>query len=70
MGVYEGRGQLAKAIKDLTQRWGETKMSWTDQKSEEFEKRYVQQFEADLRQAVTAMEHMATVLNQVHRECE
>jgi hypothetical protein len=70
MGVYEGRGQLAKAMKDLTQRWGETKMSWTDQKAEEFERRYVQQIEADLRQAVTAMEHMATVLHQVRRDCE
>lgn len=70
MGLYEGRGQLAKAMKDLAQRWGETKMSWTDQQAAEFERRYVQQFEADLRQAVTAMEHMATVLNQVHRECE
>ena len=70
MGVYEGRGQLAKAIKDLTQRWGETKMLWTDQKSEEFERRYIHTIEADLRQAVTAMEHIASVLNQVHRDCE
>jgi hypothetical protein len=70
MGVYEGRGQLAKAVKDLTQKWHETKMSWTDQQAEEFEKRYIQQFEGDLRQAVTAMEHMASVLNQVYRDCE
>jgi hypothetical protein len=70
MGVYEGRGQLAKGIKELNQKWGETKMAWTDSKAEEFEKRYIQQIEADLRQAVTAMEHMAGVLNQCRHECE
>lgn len=70
MGVYEGRGQLAKALKDLTLRWNETKMSWTDQKSEEFEKRYIQPMEADLRQAASAMEHIAGILNMVHRDCE
>jgi hypothetical protein len=70
MGVYEGRGQLAKAIKDLSLRWGETKMSWTDHQAEEFERRYIQQITADLRQAVTAMEHIASVLNQVYHDCE
>jgi hypothetical protein len=70
MGVYEGRGQLAKALKDLTLKWSETKMSWTDQQSEEFEKRYIIPMQADLRQAVTAMEHIASVLNQVHHDCE
>ena len=28
MGVYEGRGQLSKSIKELLLRWNETRMSW------------------------------------------
>lgn len=70
MGVYEGRGQLSKALKDLMQKWHEAKLSWTDEQAEDLEKRYLQPLEADLRSAVTAMEHMSTVLHQVHRACE
>ena len=32
MGVYEGRGQLAKAIKSLMQQWAETRSSWSDER--------------------------------------
>ena len=36
MGVYEARGQLAKLMKELTDRWGETKVDWDDVVSEAF----------------------------------
>lgn len=70
MGVYEGRGQLAKAIKTLTMRWQETRMSWDDQLARRFEERFLKPLEMDLRSAVGAMEHMATMLHQIHRDCE
>jgi hypothetical protein len=70
MGVFEGRGQLAKAVKDLQQKWSATKASWNDPMSEEFERRYLDPLESDVRSAVTAMEHMSAVLHQVHRAVE
>ena len=70
MGVFESRGQLAKAVKDLQQKWAEAKGSWNDPVSEEFEKRYLDPLNADVRSAVTAMEHMSAVLHQVHRAVE
>jgi hypothetical protein len=70
MGVYEGRGQLAKAVKELQQKWSQTRMSWNDNVAEEFEKRYLEPIEADLRSATTAMEHMSAVLHSIRRAVE
>lgn len=70
MGVYEGRGQLSKAIKLVQLRWQETRTSWNDAASEHFEKKFLEPLEADLRTAATAMEHMASVLAQIRRDCQ
>lgn len=70
MGVYEGRGQLSKAIKQLQMRWQEATSSWNDAASVQFDKKFLEPLEADLRTAVTAMDHMAAVLVQVRRDCQ
>jgi hypothetical protein len=70
MGVYEGRGQLAKSIKLLMQQWAETRSSWSDERAREFEEKYLHTLEQDLRNAVGAMDHMAIYLGQVKRDCD
>ena len=70
MGVYESRGQLSKGIKDLANRWLETKGAWDDAVSRKFEDRYLQPLEADLKSAASAMDQMAILLSQIRRECE
>jgi len=70
MGVYESRGQVAKAMKDLTDRWADTKMDWDDVVSQRFEERFLKPLEADLRTATGAMDHVAQLLSQVRRECQ
>ena len=69
MGVYEGRGQLARAMKDLMIRWGETKIAWKDSVSQEFEERFLAPLERDLRTATSAMDTAAQALNQVRQDC-
>jgi len=70
MGVFEGRGTLSKALKQLLLRWQEARTSWNDAASVHFEKKFLDPLEADLRQAVSAMDHMAAVLAQARRDCE
>jgi hypothetical protein len=70
MGVHEGRGNLAKAMKDLTRKWAETKGSWDDATSEQFEKRHVLPIERDLRNAIAAMDAVATQLASARRDCQ
>jgi len=70
MGVYEGRGQLAKAYKNLVMKWQETRSGWTDAAAVQFEKKFLEPLEVDLRNAGGAMDHMATILSQIRRDCE
>jgi hypothetical protein len=70
MGVYEGRGTLNKAMKQLEMRWQEVRLSWTDSRSEEFEQKILIPLQHDLRNAVAAMDHMAVVTSRIRQECE
>lgn len=70
MGVYETRGQLAKLMKDLTDKWAATQVDWDDVVSRNFEKKFLVPLEADLRNATAAMDHMGQFLSQVRRDCE
>jgi hypothetical protein len=69
MGVYEGRGSLAKAIKQLDNRWIDARMSWDDIRSREFEERFLMPLRMDLRNAVSAMDQMAVLLTRIRGEC-
>ena len=70
MGVYESRGQLAKLMKELNDKWADTKMDWDDVVSDHFEKRFMNPLEADLRNATGAMDQMALLLSQIRRDCQ
>jgi hypothetical protein len=69
MGVYEGRGTLGKAMKDLNIRWAEARTNWQDKQAEDFEKEHLQPLQKDLAQCVTAMDHIATLLSTIRKEC-
>lgn len=70
MGVYEGRGQLDKAMKELLGRWLETTTHWGDARSRQFEERFLRSFEMDVKQAAGAMEHMVIILSRAHSDCD
>lgn len=69
MGVYEGRGTLGRAMKDLNIRWAEARMSWLDKQAEDFEKEHLVPLQRDLAQCVNAMDQMASLLNTIRKEC-
>ena len=70
MGVYEGRGQLGKASKELINAWQECKASWKDQNAAQFERKHLIPLEMDLRNAVSAMDVMAQLLSAIKRDCQ
>ncbi len=70
MGVYEARGSLEKAMKDLMVKWTQTKASWDDPMSRAFEERFLAHLQMDMRNAVGAMDQMAVLLQQAYHECE
>ncbi len=70
MGLYEGRGNLNKSMKDLLIKWDATKQDWSDEVAENFEKDYLAPLEQAVRQAVSTMDQMAQVLSRVDRDCK
>jgi len=70
MGVYEGRGQLGKGMKQLMAAWIETRASWKDANAERFEKKHLVPLEMDMRAAVSAMDVMSQLLSAIKRDCE
>lgn len=70
MAIYEGGGQLAKALRHLLGQWEETRMAWDDAQALDFEEKYLIPLQQDLRSATRAMAHMATLLEKIRHDCE
>jgi hypothetical protein len=70
MGLYEGRGQIGKMMKDLSNRWHETRLNWDDEQARRFEEKFIEPMEMDARNAISAMDEMASLLTQIKQECE
>lgn len=70
MGVYEGRGQLSRSMKDLMSRWIEAKSSWDDANSAHFEENVLLLLQRDMQTAVAAMDAMAVLISQAHHDCD
>jgi hypothetical protein len=70
MGMHEGTGQLAKAMKLLMEKWAQTRGVWDDEVAAKFEKTYLEPLNMDLRSALTAMDQMSVLLQQIRRDCE
>ena len=69
MGVYEGRGQLTKAMRDLLFRWQEARGAWDDPVSKDVEEKFIVPLEQHMKNALSAMDHMGAVLQQVKHDC-
>ena len=69
MGVHEGRGALARGLKDLLHRWTEVKGAWRDAAADQFEEKFLFELEREIRTATTTMDTMAQMLAQVQRDC-
>ena len=69
MGVYEGRGQLTKAMRDLLFRWQETRSAWDDPVGKSIEEQFIIPLEQHMKNALSAMDHMGGVLQQAKHDC-
>ncbi|MGA2581673.1 MAG: hypothetical protein ABSG31_00235 [Tepidisphaeraceae bacterium] len=70
MGMHEGRARLGKSMRQLMARWAATRMQWNDANAENFETQHLAPLEADLRLALTAMDQMSQILQQIKKDCE
>lgn len=69
MSLYEARGNLAKAFKELSIRWLNTKMVWSDDQARRFEEEILLKLERDLKQAGEGIDAMQLLIQQAKRDC-
>jgi len=70
MRVSGSKSRLAAISKELSVRWEETKHSWKDTKSLEFEQRYMIELFARVDKTVAVIEKLDELLNRVRSDCE
>jgi hypothetical protein len=68
MSVSSSR--LAAITKDLWVKWQQTRETWADAKSLEFERKYLQELNAGVDKAVTVMEQLDKLLTKIKSDCE
>ncbi len=64
------QNRLMSLSKDLHAEWMATKEHWSDAKSLEFEKRFLDELNANVNQAISSIDALERVLNKVRDDCE
>lgn len=62
--------KLSALSKGLAVKWDETKNHWRDEKSEEFERQYIEELLNSVDKAVMVMEQLDKLLAKVRHDCE
>jgi hypothetical protein len=70
MNIAANGKALVSLTKELSLRWDETKVSWQDAKSQEFEHKYLVDLMASVERAVAIFDDLAKVIAKVRNECE
>ena len=64
------KNRLLGLTKELAADWAATKDHWSDAKSHEFEKRFIDDLMAGVTAAMTNMDTLERALNKVREDCE
>jgi len=70
MSIVECRGQISKAMRELSNRWSLVRDTWNDSQADAFQQQYLHEIEALVRKAVSSMDHMNAVLNKTINDSE
>jgi len=70
MSATGSKGRLLGVTKELSLKWEETKNYWRDEKSREFEHKYLQELFAGMDKTVAVIEKLDELLKKVRSDCE
>ena len=70
MNLSANKSRLAGATRELSLQWEQTKNYWRDQKSAEFEKKYLEELFAHVDKTVRVIEKLDELLKKVRSDCE
>jgi|GEM_PF-410873 len=64
------RGLLMLATRQLLTRWEDVRLSWRDQKADEFQSLYLAEISTNLTSALRTLEELEVLLEKIHADCE
>ena len=64
------QNRLMALTKDLHAEWADTRQYWSDAKSLEFEKRFLDELNSGVNQAISSIEALERVLSRIRDDCE
>lgn len=70
MSMNAAKARLTSLTKQLLRQWGETRESWRDSKSLEFEARFMSELEANVGRAAATIEQLDKLVTKVRKDCE
>ena len=62
--------RLAGLTKELRNQWEDTKSYWDDDKSREFEKRFMEELLASVDRTNTVIEQLDKLVTKIRKDCE
>ena len=62
--------RLVGLTKELRTQWQDTKAYWKDAKSQEFERRYMEELLASVDRTVTVIEQLDKLITKIRTDCE
>jgi len=68
MGLFEGKGQLDRASKDLMARWSVCRAAWRDNVASDFEQQVLLVLQQHVKNATSAMSNAATLIAHIESE--
>jgi len=70
MNLAGSKSKLAGAAKDLALKWEETKNFWRDEKSAEFERRYLQELFLGVDRTAAIIDKLDELFKKIRSDCE
>jgi hypothetical protein len=70
MNLAANKARLMALGKDLRVKWDQTKESWRDTKSQEFERHYLEPLLASMDKTVTVIDQLDKIITKVRSDCE
>jgi hypothetical protein len=62
--------KLATVTKELSYQWQQTKEYWNDAKSEEFERKYIEELLSNVDRAVAVIDELDKLVGKIRSDCE
>lgn len=62
--------RLEAITRELWVQWQQTRQSWADDKSREFEQKYLQELVQSVDKSVAVIEQLDKLLTRIKRDCE